>query len=195
MKPSIVSKAGLIPIAAACISLVACTSAFATTTTFDLQASLSANSGASCVAAGCSITGSFVFDSVSDTISDGNFSVVGETPSVGPFTTVDLFDDVVTGGNLYIPVDDGSGNVLSLEFSLFNLSQIAAGDSVSLLVANCFLAPNGCSSTSYSWSGSTTLTASATPVPPALPLFASAMAGMGVLEWRRKRKTAATTFA
>jgi hypothetical protein len=32
-----------------------------------------------------------------------------------------------------------------------------------------------------------------TPLPPTLPLFATGLAGLGLLGWRRKKKTAATT--
>ena len=47
--------------------------------------------------------------------------------------------------------------------------------------------------TSYDFiSGDATVAASATPLPPALPLFAAGLGTIGMFGWRRKRKNAAT---
>lgn len=45
------------------------------------------------------------------------------------------------------------------------------------------------------WEVADVVTASATPLPAALPLFASGLGGLGLLGWRRKRKAAAVAAA
>lgn len=63
-------------------------------------------------------------------------------------------------------------------------------DSITFSVPNVFITDQG-SNTSYVVAD--VVTASATPLPAALPLFASGLGGLGLLGWRRKRK--ATSLA
>jgi hypothetical protein len=73
--------------------------------------------------------------------------------------------DVASAGNYFLEI---TGNVTSSGFSLFNLPVGYAG---------AFAASPDAASVSQ------------TPLPAALPLFASGLAGMGFLAWWRKRKT------
>jgi hypothetical protein len=61
----------------------------------------------------------------------------------------------------------------------------------SMLIGNGTFATNNSGPVAYSMSFTVTSTIAATPIPAALPLFASALGGLGFVGWRRKKAAAA----
>jgi hypothetical protein len=139
---------------------------------------------------GSTATGWFKIDSVS-----GNLSAWDITTTFGGsgfFGAV--YDSTLPGtpvfglaGDTTIEVINASGNVLSLFFS--KSFSLGGFDPISGLGFECLEDP--CFDHRYVMGGQ----AQATPLPPALPLFASGLGVMGWLGWRRKRKGIAVSAA
>lgn len=152
---------------------------------------------------GGSIAGSFTIDWTSDTVTS-----MGLTTSAGPnpalpgstYTNPVGFFEIVSGALAACQINcilegrpGGSGN----EF-LGIVFHVGSNDQLTFL--QTFSAP-GAAATSgeVSLAGSRLMTAatitgdvSATPLPGALPLFATALGALGLFEWRRKKRAAPT---
>ena len=98
-------------------------------------------------------------------------------------------------GNVYLP-----GNIQEQAYSINSLAGTPPGvnpgnfdyDQATICVVSSICTYSWIFNPSGSLPGDWTLTVSAeTPLPAALPLFATGLAGLGLLGWRRKRKAVA----
>jgi hypothetical protein len=101
----------------------------------------------------------------------------GSSPCIGPFTPghSPYDNSAEVSNNSFLPDGDGVGfSAGGVNYDLNSDPQVCSA--------------TGCTSlTSYS-----AVAATATPLPAALPLFATGLGGLGLLGWRRRRKTIAT---
>jgi hypothetical protein len=100
-----------------------------------------------------------------------------------------LFSPTTNTGNLSVETNPitGSGNVLGESFSL-NLSSVSFNASENPFDA---LAADGFVVASLNEFQAAFLVSTPTPLPAALPLFATGIGGLGLLGWSRKRKARA----
>jgi hypothetical protein len=119
-----------------------------------------------------------------------------------PVTPLFTFSNSVLEGHLWT---DSTGNITSWDFTVFLMASVFAPCS-DAPVGLCFLSSNtgnilspfgdfietntGVSFTSYA-NGPSGSFAPMSPVPAALPLFATGLGAIGLLGWRRKRKALA----
>jgi hypothetical protein len=165
-----------------------------TITTFDVSATFVATSSGSFTGcSGCTLGGNIVIDVTNGTIQSADITMTGQP--VGPFTSnfgsgstgsqfSEDFQDASLANHVYmwLPVSSllgYSGGIICGSVSNTGCSSILSA------VDSYTVNPSG-----VTWeisSGSLT-PAAATPIPAALPLFASGLGAMGLLGWRRKRK-------
>jgi hypothetical protein len=142
-----------------------------------------------------SISGSFDFNTLSDTLSAIDVTLSGSpsyfSPSpitfLFPFTT---FNSGNTNFGLEFEQNNSSNYLISLNFP-----SGLGGSSSSLGSVGFYNGPNGnaCSCTGGSTSGGVEL--AAVPLPAALPLFAGGIGAMGFFARRSRRKNAAVAHA
>ena len=146
------------------------------------------------------VSGSLTVDEAAGPIISGNLVV----PTFANFTNFVSAQDVLNNFNqtvVQVKFTNADSDILQMDFS-------------TLLFSANWLGPNGVNMTAFYENGqlitaSETLAgatgffggyyigsiASATPLPAALPLFATGLGALGVLGWRRKRKNAAAVAA
>jgi hypothetical protein len=130
------------------------------------------------------VSGSFTFDTATDTESNVQITLTGS---------------VYAGTYTYLPpaVQPTDYTITAIDSAIGVTIQISFEDPLD--VNPDPLAPEGIIGftgefppTSYDFtSGDATIVSSATPLPPALPLFAAGLGAIGLFGWRRKRKAAA----
>jgi hypothetical protein len=141
------------------------------------------------------LTGSFDVDATSGRIADASLRLVGEPwtniisqGTAGAFYDLSIQTPIFNVG--CSPSHDGPGchDILNLVLSA-SPSMLLADHGGSIVGGFAELRDAGFPITLVNG------TVSATPVPAALPLFATGLAVMGLLGWRRKRKAAAKATA
>jgi hypothetical protein len=130
------------------------------------------------------VSGSFTFDTATDTESNVQITLTGS---------------VYAGTYTYLPsaVQPTDYTITAIDSAIGVTVQISFEDPLD--VNPDPLAPEGIIGftgefppTSYDFtSGDATIATSVTPLPPALPLFATGFGALGLLGWRRKRKAQA----
>jgi len=138
------------------------------------------------------LTGNFTFDPTTTTLSAVDIFLNGPvlplypfalTPTISPtFTSITLsagFSFIDAPNQIVATNDQGVGLILAFSADL--------GLSADPLSASLLEHPSGL----IDLGSFTTGEAVPTPLPPALPLFATGLGGLGLLGWRRKRKNAA----
>lgn len=150
----------------------------------------------------------------STTVNAGIFPSAG-TIVTGPAGNVDLYTgNSFTGpssfgsGGVIAPVSGGTGNTLGVEGQFPAGLIVPAGYKSfaslfsTLVFDNATIALLGLTPGTYTWTwgsgvaaDSLTLNIAQTPIPTALPLFATGLGALSLLGWRRKRKAAATIAA
>ena len=117
----------------------------------------------------------FVYSGISGPTSFGSGGNILASSSSGP--EVLLLDYAPFGGfTLWIPQTYSSGTLLASSQDIFD---------------NQTLASLGITPGTYTWTwdnGANSFTITTTPLPAALPLFATGLGGLGLLGWRRKKK-------
>lgn len=83
----------------------------ADTVTLDLSGSLTPVTGA--CSPSCTLGGDIVIDNTAGTVTSVDFTVAGESPSVGPFNTFDGF----LGGGVGLITGDSAGNIFEIFLS------------------------------------------------------------------------------
>ena len=174
------SKLSVALAAAACASTLFASPASAATVTWTLENVLFAGGG--------SATGSYDYDASTNTFS--NIHIVtthvgpfGATYGVPPGTGTSVFFDTVPQ---LLPDYTGSPRFL---FDLTSAMTDAAGVIPILVGEEAICSNANCSSGAIRVVVSGEVVAT-TPLPAALPLFATGLGVMGLLGWRRKRKAA-----
>ena len=139
------------------------------------------------------ITGSFTFNTSNNTISAVEVTLSG-SPSYfapNPITFLYTFSAFNFGnqafGFAYAGTDDDFSYLIVLDFG-------GLGGASSPLYGGAFYNGQG-NNNAFARSASGGVEVSATPLPAALPLFATGLGAMGLLGWRRKRKNAAAIAA
>ena len=138
-----------------------------------------------CSTEDCSMTGTFDYN--------GAFSNINITMTGAVFPgSVFSSDQGSTAAQLL--ADDNNNNYLELNFA----SPLPAGGGTDTVSSGCLFttagAPNfdcGLFFRTFGFSGTVQAAVSASPVPAALPLFASGLGALGMLGWRKKRKQTA----
>jgi len=179
MKASFVMKVGSAALVGAFLTMGAGTSAFAATITLDVAGVVAAATNTTCAPA-CTLGGSFVLDNTNSTINSINITMTGGSPVAGPFT-------IFSGNNGgFWDFSNSAGDSLRLLINS-NLAGYLGGPILNIRVDSF----SGTIINPVSWfPGTGTLTVQATPIPAALPLFASGLGVIGLLGWRRKKKRA-----
>jgi len=156
---------------------------------------------------GGAVNGSFIWDTTLHAATSWNFAVSGgDTGTFPPVTystgnTGHLFGDEIQPGIdvVYFCLSQVSGCDNPLRVLRFAFAHLALDTPVSALslvsatqtgttgYVECF----NCTPVRFGVAGATFSAPSAVPLPPALALFVSGLSALGLLGWRKKRKTAA----
>jgi hypothetical protein len=172
----------------ACLALVCSGFAAATATcyatTFDVSGTFPTGT----------LGGTINIDVTNNTVTSADVTVSGTLPAtIGPFTIIDPLQEYPAADNLlYIPLTDAASNydTLVLFLPTSTLTGYPGGPICSTTYScppvdgQTYLEPANGSPFQILTSGSLT----ATPLPAALPLFATGLGAMGLFGWRRKRK-------
>lgn len=187
---------GLVSAGVGGVILLAAVNAQATPVSYVIDPGTSTNLGGDVE----TITGSFTFDTATDLESNVSITLTGLSPFAG--TYIDNSTDRsqlqadglaadacgTTGGH------GGGGNSLCLRFT----NPLSGGPTDPLSFVGYVAAgfPND-PATDFGTSvvGSASPGVATTPLPAALPLFATGLGAMGLFGWRRKRKSAAAIAA
>jgi hypothetical protein len=135
------------------------------------------------------------------TITIGGGSVTGEdvTSTDSTFNPFNALTSSTSGGAGFwdITLNTGPmpGNSLLLVLPVSSLSGYAGGSISAAVLFQTGLPPEQFIDECVGACGSLTAATSATPLPAALPLFATGLGAMGLFGWRRKRKGAAAIAA
>jgi hypothetical protein len=137
--------------------------------------------------------GTINIDVTGNTVSSASVRVTGTSPAVtGPFTIIDNLVEYPHNPLLYIALSDAGADTLVLFLPTSTLTGYPGGMICSTtyscsLTAQAYLNPGGTQIFEILTSGSLT----ATPLPAALPLFATGLGALGLLGWHTKRKAQA----
>ena len=135
------------------------------------------------------LTGTLTIDVTSGSVTTANLVVANHT-----FTQ--LFSAFPSGGYFYLEFMNPSGNYLEFSFQRLSASLIGYTGSPFIQEGIEYLKCCRTDQTAYSnLSGSLIAEVTTTPLPAALPLFATGLGALGLLGWRRKRKVAAAIAA
>jgi hypothetical protein len=167
--------------------------------TFEIAGTYTPSTIAAPPCAVCTFSGTIEGDTTT-----GNFIINGTGEPNVTTTNIGTFDNILVQGGTTTGTDWGVSlqtDPTTLPFNPTNILQmIFSNNAAGLFLAGSGTifpsdATSGCavnSRVSCVISGTITLeTTSATPLPAALPLFATGLGGLGLLGWRRKRKAQA----
>ena len=145
------------------------------------------------------ISGSFTYNTATFAMTNINATVSGATGFDGTYTfTYAPWDGASTISFMYA-ADSASNNTFAMLFLEFSSPLDGSPGLVPLVAIDGYNLPGNCDfgGCSNYFGSSTTggVEAASTPVPAALPLFATGLGALGLLGWRRKRKNAAAVAA
>ena len=181
----------------ACLALVcpglAAATATSYATTFDVSGTFATGT----------LGGTINIDVTNNTVTSADVTASGTSPAtIGPFTIIDNvveYPSPPTANLLYIALSDAPSNfdTLVLFLPTSTLTGYSGGELCSAtytcsLSAQTYLEPAG---TTGLFEDLTSGSLTATPLPAALPLFATGLGAIGLIGWRRKRRNAATPAA
>jgi hypothetical protein len=182
---------------ATCVLALTIGTANADTVTFDA-------SGTFATTPGLTLAGTITVDLTAKSITAVDFIINGLNNEFAPFTTVLgynkdyaptlqqlILGDGVDNLTLYILDHQGGGTGCSNDFGCgVHVGVIQDGFTQKAVLGDCV----GCDFNG-GLSGTLTPEVATTPLPAALPLFATGLGALGLLGWRRKRKNAAALAA
>jgi hypothetical protein len=139
--------------------------------TLDLSGSLTPGAGA--CSPSCTLGGDIVINNTTGTVTSVDFTVAGESPSVGPFNTFDGF----LGGGLGLVTGDSAGNIFEMFLSgtLVGYTGGAIGGSIDGIIGALFFVNTGAALTE------------ATVAAPEPSSYALVLLGVGLVFVMRKR--------
>lgn len=135
------------------------------------------------------LTGSFVFNTSNNAVSAVHITLSGSpsyfvpTPITFLYTFSGFNSGNVSFGISYAGTDDNSSYLVALNFN-------GLGGTSVQLDGGAFYNGQG-NNNAFAQSSTGGVEVAATPLPGALPLFATGLGALGLLGWRRKRKAAA----
>lgn len=153
--------------------------------TLDASGIMSATSPATCVVGGCTLGGDMVIDNAAGTVISSDVTMAGETPSVGPFTSVVAIGPIFGVTRMAI-LDSANNNDLGLFFATptsGSLVGYTGGPLSTFSVVRAF--PAGTQLFSLDSGSLTERTPVSVPEPASVLLLASALAGACTLLGRR----------
>ena len=133
------------------------------------------------------ITGSFTFNTSGSVLSMVDVTLSGAPSYFGtsPITFLYSFSPFTYAGGIGLAFagnDDNSSYLVALQFSTLG------GDNVPLVGGAIYNGQGGNNAFATAVSGGVQI--ATTPAPAALPLFVTGLSALGLLSWRRKKKTA-----
>jgi hypothetical protein len=155
-----------------------------TITTFDVSGTFATGT----------LGGTINLDVTSNAVTSADVTVSGTSPAIsGPFTTIENLVEYPSSDHLlYISLSDApDSDVLVLFLPTSTLTGYAGGDLCSTTYSCTVSAQTYLQTTGPIFENLTSGSLTATPLPAALPLFASGLGALSLLGWRRKRKAQA----
>jgi hypothetical protein len=134
------------------------------------------------------VSGTVTLDAFGNILGENISAVVAGSPQFSAtFTNLPSSSVVAQGASTYWNLDFGNGSSTTLNLLLENANPWSDQSVFNLVWFSSYSVSAGFSDI---LSGTLTAEVSATPLPAALPLYATGLGALALLRWRRKRKAA-----